>query len=197
YNEQLIGAEEFLSFCGVLGLGRIGKIDPINEPVVVADIKNAAQDERWRIREAAAMAIQDLIDARPKATLVILRSWVHEENYLLNRAVVAGIAEPRFMKEREHARIALELHKTILKQVSLDPSMHDPHLKVLVKGLSYTLSVVITGTEKEGFAFLEALLATEHPLVRKIVRENLKKKRLVRLNPDKVALLQQKLMTSY
>jgi hypothetical protein len=175
------GAEEYLPFCGVLGLGRIGKIDPRREPDVLEYVKSAARDERWRIREAGAMAIQDLMDIRPDATMAILGSWVHEADYLLLRAIAAGVAEPRFMKNQEIARIALELHKVILGKVASESDRRNPDLIVLVKGLCYTLSVVITGIEKEGFAYLAELQAMDHPVIGKIARENLKKKRLIRL----------------
>lgn len=187
------GSEEFLPFCGVLGLGRIGKIDPAKESNILVYVKSAARDERWRIREAAAMAIQDLMDVRPGATIAILRSWVHEESYLLLRAVAAGIAEPRFMKNQEIARVALDLHKNIMEKVANEADRHNPDYAVLVKGLSYTLSVVITGIEEEGFAYLEDLVAKDHPVIHRIVRENLKKKRLLRLNAGTVSELQRKL----
>jgi hypothetical protein len=194
YDEQVTGPEEFLSFCGILGLGRIGKIDPIKEPIVLVYVKAAAQDERWRIREAAAMAIQDLIDVRPEATMALLESWVCEDSYLLHRAAAAGIAEPRFMKNRENANVALELHKTILENVAHETNRRETNYTVLVKGLCYTLSVVIVGIEQEGFAYLEDLLTTDNPIIHKIVSENLKKKRLIRLNAENVAKLQQKLV---
>jgi hypothetical protein len=153
-------------------------------------MRSATQDKRWRIREAVAMAIQDLIDIRPEATIATLQSWVQEDNYLLHRAVAAGIAEPRFMKNREIARIALELHKAILENVAHKSDKRDPGYNVLVKGLCYTLSVVIVGIEQEGFSYLENLIAINHPIINKIVRENLKKKRLLLLNAENVAKLQ-------
>ena len=184
------GSEEFLPFCGVLGLGRIGRIDPSKEPDVLVIMRSASQDNRWRIREAVAMAIQDLIDIRPETTIATLQSWVQEDNYLLHRAVAAGIAEPRFMKNREIARIALEMHKTILENLAHKSDKRDPDFNVLVKGLCYTLSVVIAGIEREGFSYLENLIAINHPIINKIVRENLKKKRLLLLNAENVAKLQ-------
>ena len=192
-HKHVTGSEEFLPFCGVLGLGRIGKIDPIKESFALVYVKSAAQDERWRIREAAAMAIQDLMDVRPESTIDVLQFWIHEESYLLHRAVVAGIAEPRMMKNRDIARCALELHKAILENVACEANRRDPDYMVLVKGLCYTLSVVIVGIEEAGFTYLENLLTTDHPVIHKIVRENLKKKRLMRLNALKVVELQQKL----
>ncbi len=192
-DKHITGSEEFLPFCGVLGLGRIGKIDPNKEFDVLVYIKSAAQDERWRIREAVAMAIQDLIEVRPEAIIAALQAWIHEDSYLLHRAIVAGVAEPRFMKNREIARLALDLHKTILKRVEQEPDRRDTDYQVLVKGLCYTLSVIVTGIENEGFEYLESLIAMDHPVIGKIVRENLKKKRLTRVNARKVFELQQRL----
>lgn len=192
-NKHVIGNEEFLPFCGIVGLGRIAKIDLITESKVLGYLKRSAQDERWRIREAVAMAIQDLIEVRPEAIIATLQAWIHEDSYLLHRAVVAGVAEPRFVKNREIARLALDLHKTILKKVEHEPDKRDTDYQVLVKGLCYTLSVIIAGIEVEGFAYLETLITTEHPIIRKIVRENLKKKRLTQINAKKVNELQQRL----
>lgn len=192
-SRRITGSEEFLPFCGVLGLGRIGKIDPSKEPEILVRLKSSAQDERWRIREAVAMALQDFMDARPEATFDILRSWINEDSYLLYRAVAAGIAEPRLMKEQVIAHIALELHKAILGKVVRESDRRNSDYNILVKGLCYTLSVVIVGIEREGFAYLNDLLDMNHPIVNKIVRENLKKKRLIRLNAKNVADLQQKM----
>jgi hypothetical protein len=192
-GRQNTGSEEFLPFCGTLGIGRIGKIDPNRTLDVIGYIKRIAQDERWRVREAVAMAIQDLMDVRPEDTIATLQSWIHEDNFLLHRAIVAGVAELRFMKNREIARVALEMHKAIIEKVAHKVDKRNPEYSVLVKGLSYTLSVVIVGIEQEGFAYLDDLLATDHPILKKIVHENLKKKRLIRLNAKNVAELQQKL----
>ena len=94
------------------------------------------------------------------------------------------------MKDREIARVSLDIHKTILENVARESAIRDTDYQVLVKGLCYTLSVIITGIEDEGFAYLEALITTDHPIMKKIVRENLKKKRLTRLNAEKVVELQ-------
>lgn len=191
FTPDVISNEEFLPFCAIVAVGRIGKIDPTKEDDVIALLNISAKDGRWRMREAVAMAIQELMDVRPQATIEKLYAWVHEDNYLIHRAVAAGLAEPRFMKDRAIARISLDIHKIIMDKVARDYAMRgDTDYKVLVKGLCYTLSVIITGIEDEGFAYLEALINTDHPIMKKIVRENLKKKRLQRLNEEKVVELQ-------
>ncbi len=189
-EKQRIGNEEFLPFCAVIALGRIGKIDTTKEDAVIGILKVAAQDNRWRIREGVAMAIQELMDVHPKATLEKLQVWAYADSYLIQRALVAGLAEPRLLKNRETARASLEIHKIILENVAKEPETRDKDFQVLVQGLCYTLSVTITGIEDEGFAYLETLSKTEHPIIKKIVRENLKKNRLKRLNADKVVELE-------
>ena len=64
--------------------------------------------------------------------------------------------------------------------------MKNPDYKVLIKGLCYTLSVIITGIEDEGFEYLGELAKSDDHIIRKIIRENLKKNRLKQLNNGKV-----------
>ena len=49
------GAEEFLSFCGVVGLGRLLVEGDAN---ALGELRAHANDSRWRVREAVAMALQ-------------------------------------------------------------------------------------------------------------------------------------------
>ena len=191
-NEQKneIGNEEFLPFCAIVALGRIGKIDDIKKDEVIGLLKTYSTDGRWRIREAVAMAIQELMDTNPGETIDKLSKWVDEDNYLIQRALVAGLAEPRLIKNREIAKISLEIHKRIIEKVANDKEVKNPDYQVLIKGLCYTLSVIITGIEDEGFEYLEELAKKNNPVIKKILRENLKKNRLRRLNNSKVLNLQ-------
>ncbi|MBN1559825.1 hypothetical protein JW998_06215 [candidate division KSB1 bacterium] len=193
-EKSLIGNEEFLPFCAIVALGRIGRIDASKRNAVIELIKENAQDERWRIREAVAMAIQDLLAVDPAQLIHQLVKWTNENNPLLHRAIVAGLAEPPLMKNPTIARAALQMHKTIINKIEMEKNVRDIHFQVLVKGLCYTLSVIITGIEEEGFSYLEELVNKQHPVIRKIARENLKKNRLKLLNERKVAALQVKLV---
>ena len=49
--------EEFLAFCGVLGLGRLAAEGRVKAPLL---LRKFASDPRWRIREAVVMALQQL-----------------------------------------------------------------------------------------------------------------------------------------
>ncbi|RQW03733.1 hypothetical protein EH222_12075 [candidate division KSB1 bacterium] len=148
----------------------------------------------WRIREAVAMAIQDLMAIDPAAVLAQLQEWADEADYLLQRAVVAGLAEPALMKHLDIAQAALAIHKKIIRQVEMAKNFKDADLQVLVQGLCYTLSVIITGSADEGFSYLEELVNKEHPIIKRIARENLNKNRLKVLNESRVAALKAKIM---
>jgi hypothetical protein len=189
------GNEEFLPFCSIIALGRIGKIDIEKQNKIIELLKINAQDRRWRIREAVAMAIQTLMDANPVKTLEKLQEWLGEDNYLIYRAIAAGLAEPQLMKNKEIARAALMLHKKLIEKVEQENNFKNEDFDILIKGLCYTLSVIITGNEAEGFEYLEELTKKNNNAIRKIVRENLKKNRLKCLNHSKVLELEEKIKT--
>ena len=46
------------------------------------------------------MAVQELMDVDPEGTIEKLKEWLDERNYLVYRALAAGLAEPRLMKNR-------------------------------------------------------------------------------------------------
>ena len=191
YNAQKneIGNEEFLPFCSIVALGHIGKTDQHKRVEILHIIKENAKDSRWRIREAVAVAIQELVAIDVSETLAELRKWIQDKNYLINRAIVAGLAEPRLMKNSSTAKESLDIHKKIIEMVASEESRSEEY-KVLVQGLCYTLSVIITGIQDEGFEYLEQLVNNANPTIRKIARENLKKNRLRLLNENKVLELQ-------
>ena len=64
--------QEFLAFCGVVGLGRLlaeGKTR------VLKDIRKRASDPRWRVREAVAMALQRWGRRDMPALLQEMKGW--------------------------------------------------------------------------------------------------------------------------
>ena len=188
-----IGNEEFLPFCGIVGLGRIAKIDFNRRNEILLLLRKNAQDDRWRIREAVAMAIQEIVAVDSSQTLEQLNKWLEDENYFVYRAVAAGLAEPYLMKDPQIAQAAFLIHKSIIEKVGNEKDIKTPEYKALVKGLCYTLSVIILGNKEQGFDYLDHLITINNPIIRKIVRENLKKNRLKRLNESAVLQLWKKL----
>lgn len=178
--------KEFLVFCGTVCLGNFTSPSPFHA-TSISRLKELAEDPRWRVREAVAMAIQNLIEQEPEQTLIELTSWSKNDNWLVLRAVAAGVAEPALLKREEVAKTALELHKNIFDRILKSEERRSQEFKTLKEGLSYSLSVVIRATPTEGFALVKHLIETDDKDVLAIVRANMKKNRLTRNFPEEVS----------
>ena len=159
--------DEFTSMCGIVGLGRHGVLDPVRE---------AANDERWRVREAAAMALQRLGDDDPARLAAVAGEWASGTPWEA-RCAAAAVAEPRLLRSAsavDAAVVVLERATDVLA------ATHDP---VLAKGLAYAWSVVAAADLERVRPAMEQRLGSEDPVVRRALRENLRKARLQRLDP--------------
>ncbi|MBN1813468.1 MAG: hypothetical protein JXA14_16645 [Anaerolineae bacterium] len=177
---------EMVPFCGAVGIGALGAASPTLFTEAIPTLRALANDPRWRMREAVPMALQRLIASRRQETLDALRPWAASGSPLEMRAAAAGAAEPALIENDETARAALALHQTIFDRVLETEERKSDEFKALRKGLGYTLSVVVQALPEEGFALIYALAATQDKDVLWIVKENLKKNRLVKNFPTQV-----------
>jgi len=182
-------AEEFLPFCGAVAVGALGAELPERCGDALALLRDVARDPRWRMREGVCFALQRLLAARPQPTLDALRQWVEGGDPLEMRAVAAALADPPLLKDGSLAVSALQLHRLIFRQVLARADRRSGPFKVLRQGLAFTLSVVVQALPKEGFAYIAELIGRRDQDVLWIVRENLKKNRLLKHFPDDVARL--------
>jgi hypothetical protein len=178
---------EFIPFCGTVGIGALGAAVPTLYDDALKALRRLAEDPRWRMREAIAMGLQRLLRSRPDETLTALEGWISGGSPLTLRATAAAVAEPALLVYEETAQRALRLHRRILERVAGLEDRRSDEFKTLRQALGYTLSVVVQALPEPGFAFLRGLAATPDADVRWIVRENLKKNRLVRYFPADVA----------
>ncbi|MFX0062755.1 MAG: hypothetical protein ACFFC7_11295 [Candidatus Hermodarchaeota archaeon] len=170
--------KEFLSFCGILGLGVLGSIHPSFFNESLFHLHRLAEDPRWRIREAVAMATQRLIKERGEKVLQELDTWIAKGNWLRMRAVAAGVAEPTLLNDKLLADWALELHKKIFYRVHASTDRRSEAFKTLRQGLSYTLSVIVSALPTEGFEYIYELIDMQDEDILRIIKQNLKKNRL-------------------
>ncbi len=178
---------EFLPFCGACAIGSIGSVSSVFFPKTLSCLKKLSNDPRWRIRESVAMGIQRLMEKQSQRTLKELEGWILKGNWLEMRAVAAGVAEPALLRNKETARLALELHKKIFDQIITAQDRKSKEFKMLKKGLGYSLSVVICAIPKEGFEYMYQLIDPREKDTLWIIKENLKKNRLIKNFPDEVA----------
>lgn len=132
------------------------------------------------------MGLQKLLEKQGQRTLKELESWILKDNWLVMRAVAAGVAEPALLKNEQNARRALDLHKKIFVQIPATKDRKSEEFKKLKQALGYTLSVVIYAIPKEGFEYIYQLADSQDSDILWIVKENLKKKRLTKNFPEEV-----------
>ena len=180
--------KEFLVFCGAQGIGVLGASTTFY-PKALSRLKELANDPRWRTREGVAMALQRLIRTQPEETLKQLASWIEKDNWLVMRAVAAGVAEPPNLKDKKTTEAALKLHRRIFAQILATNERSSTEFKTLKQALGYSLSVVIHAIPKEGFQYLQQLADSQDADVQWIVKENLKKNRLTKNFPEEVAAI--------
>jgi hypothetical protein len=177
---------EFLPFCGAIGIGAVGSVASTHFVEALDTLQALANDSRWRMREAVCFGLQRMLARCIHDTLAALEGWIVDGSLLELRAAAATVAEPTLLEDAGTARAALRLHKAILARLPGIPNRKSEAFKILRKGLGYTLSVVVQALPNEGFEFLAGLVASQDPDVRWIVKQNLKKKRLVKQFPDGV-----------
>ena len=182
YCDQLIATdEEYLVFCGVVGLGRVlaGRTDAD----LTQRLRVHAADPRWRVREAVAMALQRLGDADLPRMLDTVTEWAGDPCPLVQRAAVAGLCEPRLLTRTEAATIAVDICAQVTQTLATRPVSEraESGVRTLRQALGYCWSVAVAADPAHG---LPRFLAMPHQGDRDvawIVRENRRKKRLAGL----------------
>jgi hypothetical protein len=178
--------EEFLAFCGTLGLGRL---IAEGQQQHLATLRCCASDARWRSREAVAMALQNWADPPTPGTrnrnlpklLNEMDSW-SQGNYFEQRAAVAGICEPRLLVESDTSGRIFHLLDNITTKLAEASLRHDDGFQALRKALGYGWSVAVAAYPDPGKSVFTRWLSSFDRDVRWVVRENLKKNRLIRMD---------------
>lgn len=188
---------EFMPFAAALAHGSIAAVLPEYWEPALARLRTQARDPRWRTREMVAQGLQAMARVRLHDLWYYLFMLGFGGDPLEMRAAAATVAEPDIMEDTEHARAALGLHGEILAKLAAIPSesRRSDAFRALRLGLGYTLSVVVAAIPDKGFALMRAWTSVSDPDVRWILKENLKKNRLLKAHPAAVAELQSLLVS--
>ena len=175
--------DEYLVCCGVVGMGRM-VADGKGRYLTV--LRARASDERWRVREAVAMALQRIGDTDMGSLFDIVEEW-SSGSLLEQRAVAAGLCEPRLLKRKADVSRVLR----ILDRITANVARHDDRkcedFRVLRKALAYCWSVAAAAHPEAGKSAMEKWLASDDREVAWLMKQNLKKSRLARMDPGWVA----------
>jgi hypothetical protein len=170
--------EEFLPFCGVLGLGYLaarGEGEHFNI------LRERASDPRWRIREAVALGLQKYGQTSSDHLLEMMDEW-STGNLLERRAVVATLCEPSLLEDEDLAGRIIAIIQGITTSIIDEHDRRSEDFKVLRKSLGYSWSVIVAAQPSIGKPRMERWISSQDPDIRWIMKENLKKKRLKRMD---------------
>lgn len=173
-------ALEFLPVCGVIGLGKVlseGRLETFEE------LRTYASDPRWRIREAVAIALQKFGDKDMDRLLKEMEIW-SRGNLLERRAVIASLCEPRLLKKPEYTQKVLDILDRVTKDIILEDDRKTVEFKALRKALGYCWSVATAAAPEVGKKFMEKWFVNKDKDIRWIMKENLKKNRLLKMDME-------------
>ena len=169
---------EFLAFCGVVGLGRLLAE---GDEKVLDQLRPFASDPRWRLREGVAMALQRLGKQDMRRLLEDMQNW-SQGTWLEKRATAAALAEPVLLHNEKDALEALQILDRITASMENSSDAKNEGFKVLQQGLSYCWSVVVVAAAQPGKRLMEKWMACPDRVIQRIMQENLKKNRLIRMD---------------
>lgn len=172
--------QDYLVFCGLVGLGELLYQ---GDRSVLGTLRRYASDPRWRAREGVAMALQRWGDRSLDELLPEMQIWAAGSLYE-QRAAVAALCEPRLLRESAAVAATLALLDQITAGLATAQERRSPDFKALRKCLGYGWSVAVVADPEQGKALLEKWIASPEADVRWVMRENLKKNRLVRMDPE-------------
>jgi hypothetical protein len=170
-------SEVFVVFCGVMGLGKLAA----TEPASFARLRGYASDPRWRVREAVATGLQLAGDEEMQSLLKEMNRW-SKGNWYEKRAAAAALAEPRLLREPRVARRVLQIFDQITASMRAADDPKDEGFKVLRQAMGYCWSVAVAALPEAGKPLMEKWLACPNTDIRWVMRENLKKNRLIKMD---------------
>lgn len=169
---------EFLAFCGVVGLGKLAAAGDVS---YLQTLRHFASDPRWRLREGVAMALQRLGDADMDRLLAEMRLWAQGPP-LEQRAAAAALCEPRLLAQPRHAAAVLDILDQITASLAAAKEHSPADFRTLRQGLGYCWSVAVVALPAVGKPLMEKWLTSPDPDLQWLLRENLKKARMQRMD---------------
>jgi hypothetical protein len=173
-------AKVFLTVCGVVGLGSLvnkGKLDCLKQ------LRQFASDQRWRIREAVAMALQRIADANISFLLKEMKEW-STGNPFEKRAAIAALCEPRLLTSGEVSSSILDILDDITLSIIKSKYNKSKAFEVLKKELACCWSVAVAACTEKGKQLFEKWVKSKDKNVIWIMKQSLKKKRLLKMDKE-------------
>lgn len=179
----------FLACCGVISLGRLLCE---GNPVWFVTLRQKANDPRWRVRESVCMALQRYGKDQMDFLLAEMVVWA-DGSLLEQRAAAAALCEPILLKSPAHTANVLKILNQITQRLLSVSDRRQDNFKTLRQGLAYCWSVAVAALPETGQAMMEIWMESTDADIRWMMKENLKKNRLQKMDPAWVQQWTQKM----
>lgn len=175
--------QEFVVMCGVVAYCVSNKA---NIRSTLNDIRKYASHSSWRVRESVAIGFQEMAVVDFDRVIDELQKWLHG-NEFEKRAVVATLCEPKLLSNYSNISGVFDILRPITLGFNEIMGKLSDAQESLRKALGYGLSVVIVQSPNEGKLFFEMLTEENNKHIHWILKSNLKKKRLSKMDEGWVA----------
>ena len=173
-------SDEFLALCGTAGLGKVALMEP---ETVMTWLRELASDERWRVREGVAIALQRIGRESMPRLLADMQAWSEDGPYV-QRAAAAGLCEPALLKDRTHAVQVLEILDRMTDSLAKAEHRRDEGFRVLRQTLGYCWSVAAAAAPENAGPYVEKWLQSPNKDVAWVMNSNLEKARMAGIREE-------------
>ena len=178
---------EFLPMCGVVAAGARGAADPSCMPRMLGTLHAAADDLRWRVRDAVPAALARIGASRGEALLDDVAPWM--DGFFSAAAVLIASARNEWLSRIDHPEVLLvRMEEAFLLARDAGRSTERyPGYKALVLALTTCPGVIATRFGRPVFDRLVGWSAVKEPMLREAIAASVEGTRIVRRFGDEVA----------
>lgn len=174
--------DEFLTFCGVLGLGQY--LSDYHDSELLRKLRTRASDPRSRIRDGVVIALRTIGEKQVLRLLKYAKVWIRG-TLSEQKAVVATFSEPDLLANRNVCIEVIELLDWATASLLEDEeSYKKEEFEMLEKALSDSWSIVARALPEKGKPHIERWIKEDHPAIKQMMKESLCKKDLSEFEPD-------------
>jgi len=166
----------FLAITGAVGLGSLLEC---GNRKYLPRLRVCCLSPNWRIRESVVLALERWGKKDRASLLVEMTEWC-KGGLLEQRAAVAALSHPQILGEDEFTRQVLDLMDTVTSCLVGESERRSEPFRVLRLALGYCWSVAVAAYPQAGKPLFEKWCSSTDKDIRWMVKENLKKNRLVK-----------------
>lgn len=166
---------EFLTFCGVLGLGDY--LSKYHDGGLLMQLRERASDPRWRIREAVVLALQTIGQKNISRLLRYAKSWI-KGSPIEQQVAIAALCNSELLSKHKVGREVIDLlDLATATMIELDEEQNEEY-ESLRETLNDSWSEAVAVLPEKGKSKIERWIKENHPVVNSILMKNLEEGRL-------------------